>query len=562
MNSKEVDLNGNENGTIDDDGENISKSSASEMPDKKIFCPNMRTVVSDYCAKTSIHGIQYLGETRPFREKLFWFSVFVISIYCALTLIRNIYIKWNETPVIVSFSEKSTPVWNIPFPAVTICTETKRTLRLDAPSYGDLFNMLKVDVKNKRRFTAKMANLSDTELEEFVTLLHICNTQIIDEGIPVLYPQHVDYFAVLDRMAPSFDAMFTFCKWFNVFGDCKGLFIETYTEEGVCFTFNGLNNTDLYRENTCQHQKAQEIIIPKSNWLSNRSLSWSLENGYSKNTGIHTYPARVLSAGSRAGLFVAIQNLGKNLDYLCRGPIQGFKVLLHSPDDVPQVSKQFVRIPLGKEILIAVKPNMITTSGGIAYYHPQRRQCFLSNERELKFFKIYTQTNCELECLTNFTLNKCGCVKFSMPRTHDMPICREDKIHCYAQAEDDLLLREFTEGLKTTDFNYRGLTECNCMPACTSLVYNAEISQGNFDLDKLLSAMGITNTPQDLQMSRLEIYFKENQFITSKRSELYGITDFLANCGGIFGLFMGFSILSLVEMLYHFTLRFWSNVQC
>lgn len=51
------------------------------------------------------------------------------------------------------------------------------------------------------------------------------------------------------------------------------------------------------------------------------------------------------------------------------------------------------------------------------------------------------------------------------------------------------------------------------------------------------------------------VFFKEAQFITSRRSELYGQTDFLANCGGLLGLFMGFSILSLVEILYFLTLR-------
>lgn len=45
----------------------------------------------------------------------------------------------------------------------------------------------------------------------------------------------------------------------------------------------------------------------------------------------------------------------------------------------------------------------------------RRRQCFFNNERYLRFFKLYTQANCELECLTNHTLKECSCVKFSMP---------------------------------------------------------------------------------------------------------------------------------------------------
>lgn len=42
------------------------------------------------------------------------------------------YRKYNQSPIIVSLADKSTPIWDIPFPAVTICPETK--------SYIDLLN--------------------------------------------------------------------------------------------------------------------------------------------------------------------------------------------------------------------------------------------------------------------------------------------------------------------------------------------------------------------------------------------------------------------------------------
>lgn len=61
-------------------------------------------------------------------------------------------------------------------------------------------------------------------------------------------------------------------------------------------------------------------------------------------------------------------------------------------------------------------------------------------------------------------------------------------------------------------------------------------------------------------MARLSIFFKEAQFLTSKRSELYGITDFLANIGGLLGLFMGVSTLSFVEIFYFCTIRLCTNL--
>ncbi|KAH8387433.1 hypothetical protein KR093_007037 [Drosophila rubida] len=540
-----------------------TKNHAKSLSTSSRLVKTLTCTYQEYCQQSSIHGVQYLGEKqRPIKERVFWLSVFVVSIYCCARLINSAYTKWDATPVIVSFAERSTPVWNIPFPAVTICSETKRVLKKsgDHNSYASLYNQFTDAMHATKIF--KPQNITAKEMEEFRTLLHVCNTQIIEQDMPLIPGEDIDYYDILKRMLPPFERYFFYCRWLSRYNECDKYFHQTLTEEGICYTFNGLRPSQIYRENTYQyHNSAGENIT---------NSSWSLEMGYEPSSDVDTFPARVLSAGARSGIFMALQSFKQEVDYACRGPVQGFKVfvLLHAPDDVPQVSKQFVRIPMGREVLIAIKPNMITTSTGIAEYHPQRRQCFLSHERLLRFFKIYSEANCQLECLANFTLNKCGCVKFSMPRTLDMPVCSEEKIHCYDRAERDLLVHEFQYvrmlNVAGDELPKGAESACNCLPACTSLVYNTEISQANFDLEEMLAAEGDTDFMREYpgsQMSRLSIYFKESQFITSKRSELYGITEFLANCGGIFGLFMGFSILSMVELLYHFTLRFGVNLK-
>lgn len=81
---------------------------------------------SEYCENTSIHGMKYIGGRQsPFYEKIWWTISFLLSIYGCGRLILNIWNKWDQSPVIVSFAEKYTPVWEIPFPAVTICPEIK-----------------------------------------------------------------------------------------------------------------------------------------------------------------------------------------------------------------------------------------------------------------------------------------------------------------------------------------------------------------------------------------------------------------------------------------------------
>lgn len=56
---------------------------------------------------------------------MFWFVVICLSICGFSSLTLKIWNKWDSSPVIVSFDDKSTPIWKIPFPAVTICSETK-----------------------------------------------------------------------------------------------------------------------------------------------------------------------------------------------------------------------------------------------------------------------------------------------------------------------------------------------------------------------------------------------------------------------------------------------------
>lgn len=53
----------------------------------------------------------------------------------------------------------------------------------------------------------------------------------------------------------------------------------------------------------------------------------------------------------------------------------------------------------------------------------------------------------------------------------------------------------------------------------------------------------------------MTIFFKDDDFIFSKRSELYNFTDFIANFGGILGLFLGVSLLSIVEIIYFIAFR-------
>jgi amiloride-sensitive sodium channel len=69
---------------------------------------------------------------------LWWFIVFTISLGACGTSIYWIYQDWEQSPVIVNFANRGTPIYKIPFPAVTICPESKSVQKKF--NYTDIIN--------------------------------------------------------------------------------------------------------------------------------------------------------------------------------------------------------------------------------------------------------------------------------------------------------------------------------------------------------------------------------------------------------------------------------------
>lgn len=53
----------------------------------------------------------------------------------------------------------------------------------------------------------------------------------------------------------------------------------------------------------------------------------------------------------------------------------------------------------------------------------------------------------------------------------------------------------------------------------------------------------------------MHIYYEQNFVRSNSKEELIGFTEFLSNTGGLLGLFLGFSVVSLIEIIYFLTFR-------
>ncbi|XP_053679171.1 pickpocket protein 28-like [Anopheles nili] len=482
--------------------------------------PNaVMSILEDYCINSSIHGFKYfVGSKRTIAEKIWWISMCILSIYGCGSLIKTVFDKWRRDPVVVTFAEKPTPIYDIPFPAVTICPVTK--------AKSSQLNFTAV-YQRAIHEGLKDTDITDEEFDRFVAMLQVCDFGFSEYFTNQSYDDNV--VEMLRDLAIPFEEQFLMCTWRGHYVNCSDLFSPTLTESGVCYTFNGLSSNDLMKQEEF-HRNYEHVGEQRS------SENWTMEEGYRPNVGMDTYPRRLVSAGGHSGLLVLLKSDQHDMDYLCG------------------ISAQGIRVPMNQSLTVRIEPFLITTSANVQEYNPSKRLCYYTHERHLRYFRIYTKRNCELECLTNFTLHMCGCVLFAMPHTADVRICGIGMQDCCDEAET--ILQEEGLGEPTLSVSRELLRECNCLPACTYLQYNAEISQASFEWRRLISTVHLLERElEHSDLTTLSVYYREAQFISIKRSQLFGLNDFIANCGGILGLFMGVSLLSIVEILYYFTIK-------
>lgn len=109
-------------------------------------------------------------------------------------------------------------------------------------------------------------------------------------------------------------------------------------------------------------------------YLSNHGVDingWNMERGYMPEDTFLSFPLRVVSTGHKTALKVTLRATVADMDMHCSGSIQGFKLILHTPSNMPKVAQDYIRIPINNEVLLAAKPNIITTTDKLRTYEPQ-----------------------------------------------------------------------------------------------------------------------------------------------------------------------------------------------
>ncbi|XP_001355027.2 pickpocket protein 28 [Drosophila pseudoobscura] len=470
----------------------------------------------EFCRNTTIHGLKYINNGKLRSSDRVFFGVAMLAVVSmAAYLIHDAFDKWNTTPVIVGIDPELTYITNEPFPAVTICNLNQALSSRVAILANDTAAYAMLQVLCRRKVDYQRVSEDRTNWEEFITnISQPCQSMVID------------------------------CRFGADDYECARMFYPIVTDEGLCCVFNMLHPRYMYKRSASFSQR--NMSLPKGY----QAVNWHAELGYrrgAKHTDSVLYPRPAQGTGESLGLSLTL-DVQADAYYCSSSSSIGFKIALHSPNESPNVRETGVLLAPGMETKLRIDPAKIRTENHLRRVHRKYRRCLFRNELKLRWFAHYTQRNCAAERLSGLLLRHCGCVSFYMPRLHrNDTICSVGKRECVQRIR-----------FRTSE----AMEECldDCLPSCFDLTFNTiaystKLSHDGLAVTNPNLRVNFSDAYVERNVAVVNMYFKDQSFRASKQTEFIGFSDFLSNVGGLMGLFLGFSFLSIAECLYFALIR-------
>ncbi|XP_060803388.1 sodium channel protein Nach-like [Amyelois transitella] len=170
----------------------------------------------------------------------------------------------------------------------------------------------------------------------------------------------------------------------------------------------------------------------------------------------------------------------------------------------------------------------------------EQRACHTRDENEGGLYPHYSYSACTIKCRKQAQIDTCGCNDHFMVGTSEAELCNITGMACLHSRATHLTT------LKPNWATRPGMA-CNCLPSC----HEAEITV----------IKDVIRTNRTLKKkAEVEIvlaYLPSERF---KRRVVRSHLDLVVSVGGTTGLFVGASILSFVELIFYFSVRFVNNI--
>ncbi|XP_035376512.1 acid-sensing ion channel 1B isoform X1 [Electrophorus electricus] len=208
----------------------------------------------------------------------------------------------------------------------------------------------------------------------------------------------------------------------------------------------------------------------------------------------------------------------------------GIKVQIHTQDEPPFIDQLGFGVAPGFQTFVSCQEQRLT------YLPPPWGDC-RSKPLKSDFFTTYSITACRIDCETSYLVENCNCRMVHMPG--DAPYCTPEQYKECADPALDFLVE-------------RDNNKCVCETPCNTTRYNKELSMVKIPSKASAKylAKKFNKTEQYIadNILVLDIFFEALNYETIEQKKAYELAGLLGDIGGQMGLFIGASILTILEL--------------
>ncbi|XP_033224039.1 pickpocket protein 19-like [Belonocnema kinseyi] len=336
----------------------------------------------------------------------------------------------------------------------------------------------------------------------------ICPRDRVDWNKEIVYVNVTD---IMYRVVPNCKDLFSFCWWRYYTQNCCQIFDLQKTEYGFCYSFNS---------RTSETSSISSHGLRRTSGYGDRSgLKFTVRVGNITSPPLNN----VKKVANQANVSKKEKERWQDLN-------RGATILINHPEVWPSSGQA---IASGMSISVNIKCTSGYATQDVLNLSPDKIPCRYRNiDEETE----YNQETCISKCRRMHVKKHCNCnPSYFFPKT--------EAIEC--KVKDFVCLIEHNEIF--TNYTIPGNTQhiekdepvmsCDCPPACNFSKYESNVVA--IPIDK----------KEDIV---LDVHFEGPASIRYRMHVVVTGLNLLVSFGGIFSLFLGGSILSLLEIIYTF----------
>ncbi|XP_057178167.1 acid-sensing ion channel 1C isoform X1 [Triplophysa rosa] len=441
-------------------------------------------ITTSFVLKTKVHGLKHAFS--PHKSKI-QRLLWLLALFVCFGLLFTW--SWNRILYLLSYPAvtKIYMVWarSMTFPAVTFCNQN--LFRVSRLTNADLYYSgywMDIMHLNHTLNRQSVSMLKHSRHKE--RLLHLLDFSNFTPPPNV----QLNTSEMIDRLGHQLEDMLLECKFRGEKCTYRN-FTPIYTRYGKCYTFNsGLDGNPLLTTLKGGTGNGLEIMldIQQDEYLP----VWG-------DTDETSYEA-------------------------------GIKVQIHSQDEPPFIDQLGFGVAPGFQTFVSCQQQLLQ------YLPPPWGDC-RSDAMDSEYFSTYSITACRIDCETRYLLENCNCRMVHMPGTST--VCTPEQYKDCADPALDFLVEK--------DNNY-----CVCETPCNMTRYGKELSMVKIPSKASAKylAKKFNKTEQYISdnILVLDIFFEALNYEKIEQKKAYEVAGLLGDIGGQMGLFIGASVLTILEI--------------